>query len=96
MFRYIVRRLLQAIPTLLGVSILSYLLVLAAPGDPIDMMNFDPKMTPEAKEILRQQLGLDQPVMLQYFTWMSGVVVRPGDQVARLTTPNNRCGYAPP
>ncbi|MBK8051672.1 MAG: ABC transporter permease [Anaerolineales bacterium] len=96
MFRYIVRRLLQAIPTLLGVSILSYLLVLAAPGDPIDMMiGFDPKSTPETKAVMREQLGLDQPALVQYLTWMTGVVVRRGDQVARLTTPSNRCGYAP-
>lgn len=61
MFRYIVRRLLQAIPTLLGVSIITFLLVSAAPGDPISLRTFgNPRMTAEMKDTLRRQLGLDQ------------------------------------
>ncbi len=94
MTRYIIRRLLQAIPTLIGISILSFILVNAAPGDPITMRTFgDPRMTEEAREILRRQLGLDQPAIVQYFAWMTGLSVRQGDQVAMMTTPDNTCGY---
>ena len=85
MTRYIIRRLLQAIPTLLGISILSFILVNAAPGDPVTMRTFgDPRMTEEARAIMRRQLGLDQPAIVQYFAWMTGLSVRRGDQVAML------------
>ncbi|MBW7884952.1 MAG: ABC transporter permease [Caldilineaceae bacterium] len=94
MTRFIARRLLQAIPTLLGISILSFVLVNAAPGDPVTMRTFgDPRMTEEARVVLRHQLGLDQPAYIQYFTWMTGLSVRRGDQVATMTTPTNRCLY---
>ena len=86
MARYILRRLLQAIPTLLGISIISFILVNAAPGDPVTMRTFgDPRMTEETRQTLRRQLGLDQPLAVQYFTWLTGVAVRTGDQVAMMT-----------
>jgi peptide/nickel transport system permease protein len=94
MYRYILRRLMQAIPTLLGVSIISFLLVNAAPGDPISLRTFgDPKMTPETKEILRKNLGLDQPLPIQYLSWFTGISIRRGDQIAGMTTPTNTCAY---
>jgi peptide/nickel transport system permease protein len=94
MFRYIIRRLLQAIPTLIGVSIISFLLVNAAPGDPISLRTFgNLKMTAEMKEIMRKQLGLDQPLPVQYVSWFTGISIRVGDQVAAMTTPTNVCGY---
>ena len=66
MFRYIIRRLLQAIPILLGISILSFTLVSLTPGDPISLRTAGNRnMTPEAKAILRRQLGLDQPPPFQ-------------------------------
>lgn len=95
MLRYIVRRLLQAIPTLIGVSIITFLLVNAAPGDPITLRTYgDPRMTAETKEILRRQLGLDQPLPLQYVAWFTGLSFRAGDQVADMSAPSNRCNYA--
>jgi peptide/nickel transport system permease protein len=94
MGRYVLRRLLQAIPTLIGVSIITFLLVSAAPGDPISLRTAgDPKMSAETKEIMRRQLGLDQPLPIQYLSWLTGISVRPGDQVAGMTTPSNTCGY---
>lgn len=94
MVRYIIRRLLQAIPTLLGVSVITFFLVSAAPGDPVALRTFgNPKMTAEAKDILRRQLGLDQPMAIQYFSWLTGVSVRGGDQVATMHSDDNRCGY---
>jgi peptide/nickel transport system permease protein len=94
MTRYIFRRLLQAIPTLIGVSILSFILVNAAPGDPVAMRTFgDTRMTEEARQILRRQLGLDQHPIVQYFVWMTGLSVQRGDQVAVMTRPGKPCGY---
>lgn len=94
MARYILRRLLQAIPTLIGVSIITFLLVAAAPGDPVSLRSFgNPDMTAEARQIMRKQLGLDQPLPMQYFSWFTGLSIRRGDQVAGMTTPSNHCAY---
>ncbi|MCB0044566.1 MAG: ABC transporter permease [Caldilineaceae bacterium] len=93
MTRYIFRRLLQAIPTLVGISIISFFLAYSAPGDPISMYNFDPKATPEALEMLRRQIGLDQPVPIQYVRWMTGVSLRRGDHAAEFQTDDTRCRY---
>ena len=93
MLRYMIRRLLQAIPTLLGISILSFVLVSASPGDPVLQRNFNPKVTAQDIEILRRQLGLDQSPVIQYITWFTGIALRPGDQVAELTNARTSCTY---
>lgn len=72
MNRFLVRRLIQAIPTLFGISILSFMLMLATPGDPITTITFNPSSKPEATAILRRQLGLDQPPLIQYAYWLIG------------------------
>src|SRR5258708_13830360 len=72
MAAYILRRLLQAIPTFLGITFLSFFMILSAPGDPISQIMFNPRTTPEATAILRHQLGLDQPVWPQYVYWLMG------------------------
>jgi peptide/nickel transport system permease protein len=69
---YVVRRLLQAFPTLLGVTIISFALTRLAPGDPVLLMTFDPHMTAETREILRHQLCLDRNEVEQYFIWLLG------------------------
>jgi peptide/nickel transport system permease protein len=96
MARYIIRRVLQAIPTLLGVSVITFLLLSAAPSDPVSMRYFgDRNMTAEAKAAIMKSLGLDQPLPAQYFVWLTGYSVRVGDQVVSMTTPSNECGYNP-
>ncbi len=75
MTRYIIRRLLQAIPTLFGISLVSFIIIQAAPGDPVLMMTFDPRITQETREELRHQLGLDQPLPVQYFRWLKRLVL---------------------
>lgn len=72
MSRYILRRLLQVLPTLFGITIISFLLIISAPGDPVTMVTFNPKSTPESTAMLRRQLGLDQPALVQYFYWLFG------------------------
>lgn len=72
MTRYILRRLLQAIPTLFGVSLLSFLIMTATPGGPTSALVLDPKITPEKRAILNQQLGLNDPWPVQYVRWLIG------------------------
>jgi peptide/nickel transport system permease protein len=93
MTRHILRRLLQAIPTLFGISIISFLLVSAVPGDPILVRTFDPKITEESRDILRRQLGLDQPLPLQYWRWLTGVSIRSDHVVAEFSNERMRCWY---
>ena len=72
MNRYVLRRLLQAFPTLFGITVISFLLMLKTPGDPITLITFRPNSTPEATAILRRQLGLDKPAYIQYLYWLVG------------------------
>jgi peptide/nickel transport system permease protein len=72
MAKYLLRRLLQGIPTFFGVTVIAFLLMLSAPGDPIALITFSPNRDPEAAEVLRRQLGLDQPPILQYIYWLTG------------------------
>ena len=94
MLKYFQRRLLQAIPTFFGVTILSFLIMLSAPGDPVAMITFSPNPSPEAIEALRRQLGLDQPPLLQYVYWLVGndwaLIDYDGDGIDE--TPGQRLG----
>lgn len=72
MNRFLLRRLLQAIPTLFGITVLSFLLMQATPGDPITAITFNPNSTAESTATLRRQLGLDQPALVQYIYWLVG------------------------
>ncbi len=93
MSRYVIRRLLQAIPTLLGVSLISFFLAKATPGDPVLNMTFNPKVTEATRQTLRKQLGLDQPVVIQYVRWFTGLVFRPGDATVELSINHTSCAY---
>ncbi|MFF0830972.1 nickel ABC transporter permease [Brevibacillus sp. NPDC003359] len=65
MFHYVIKRLLQMIPTLIGVSILTFLMVHAVPGDPARMLA-GPEASSEEVAVVRESLGLDQPLYVQY------------------------------
>jgi peptide/nickel transport system permease protein len=69
--RFILRRVLQAIPTFFGITLLSFTLIRLAPGDPLSLMviNF-PTLSPENYEALRRAYGLDQPLPIQYLNWL--------------------------
>ena len=71
MSKYLVRRLLQAIPTLLGVSLVSFGLMHLAPGDPVSLFVAGvANLEPDDIARLRHQLGLDQPLPVQYASWL--------------------------
>lgn len=74
MGKYILRRLAQAVPTLLGVLVLTFLLTRLSPADPVTLaFGGDPTVTAEDKEALREALGLNQPLYVQFADWMSHV-----------------------
>jgi peptide/nickel transport system permease protein len=75
MISYLVKRLLEMIPTLLGITILSFLIIHLAPGKPTDVLTeMNPKITPEARERLEKYYGLDKPVYTQYGLWLKRIV----------------------
>lgn len=72
MRRFIIRRLIYAVPTLIGISLITFLISRLAPGDPIRLYTFgDPFARPEDIEALRHHLGLDLPLPLQFVDWAS-------------------------
>jgi len=68
---YIIRRLLVIIPTFFFISIVIFTLIHLAPGDPVMAMIGRHTPSREVMEILREQLGLDQPIPVQYVLWVS-------------------------
>jgi peptide/nickel transport system permease protein len=71
--RYIARRLLIAIPTLLAISFVMYAILALAPIDPLSQFGADPRIPPEARENIRHALGLDQPWPIRYLKWIQGM-----------------------
>ncbi|PZA07496.1 ABC transporter permease [Meiothermus sp. Pnk-1] len=71
---YFAHRLLSSIPLLLGVSILLYAVLHLAPGGPLDVYADNPSVSPEALKNLERELGLDQPVPIQYLHWLKALV----------------------
>lgn len=75
MLRYILFRILQVIPVLLGTTFLIYFMVFAMPGDPIIAMFGDKTPNPAVLEKLRAQYNLDQPFIVQYLLYLKGLLV---------------------
>jgi peptide/nickel transport system permease protein len=70
---YILRRLIGAIPLLLGIATIIFFVLNLAPGDPTSFY-FNPNVPPEIIEQMRRNLGLDQPLYIQYFRWLTSFV----------------------
>jgi len=71
MLSYLGRRLLLMIPLLLGITLISFVVIHLAPGEPTDLQTqLNPKASADLQERLRVQYGLDQPLYQQYFTWL--------------------------
>src|ERR671928_1421593 len=73
MGRYIVRRLLTAIPTLLMISFVLFAILALAPGDPLSEFATNPSVPPEVRENIRRSLGLDQPWPVRYVKWLTAL-----------------------
>lgn len=72
MIKYTLRRLIQSIPTFFGITVFSYLLMTAAPGGPVAALTFDPRTTPQQRERVAAQLGVNDPWPIQYLRWLAG------------------------
>ena len=70
----ILKRLAMAIPTLLLISLISFALINAAPGDALAELKQDPRISQETVNRLRAQAGLDRPLLARYGTWLNGAV----------------------
>src|SRR6201988_1626417 len=71
MGRYLLRRLLIAVPSLLGISIVLFTVLALAPGDPFGELASNPNVPPEVAAGLRAKFGLDDPIALRYLHWLS-------------------------
>lgn len=76
MRKYVVKRFLQLIPILIGITLLSFVLMHTAAADAIDVMenNTGGVLSEEVKEEARKELGLDKPLAEQYLIWLKGVL----------------------
>ncbi|MCO6006600.1 ABC transporter permease [Actinoallomurus purpureus] len=73
MWRFVLRRLLQMVPVVLGTTFLIYVLVFALPGDPIRVLGGDKPMPPSVYEALRHHYHLDEPLVVQYGRYLLGL-----------------------
>ena len=76
MFAYTLRRLLVAVPLLLGITFISFMVIHLAPGDPVEVQSGDmtERNIREAYKALREMYGLDKPLHVQYWNWLSRIV----------------------
>jgi ABC-type dipeptide/oligopeptide/nickel transport system permease component len=68
---YIVNRLVQAVPVIIGISVVTFLMLHLVPGDPVQIFAGDKPLTPERADEIRHQLGLDRPLWVQYWDYAS-------------------------
>ena len=74
MKKYILKRLLLMIPTFFGVTIVVYLLMSLAPGSPMDVFLSVPGITEAELLRIKESLGLDKPVFIQYYHWLANIL----------------------
>jgi peptide/nickel transport system permease protein len=74
MGHYLARRLLIAIPSLLGISVVLFAVLALAPGDPFQEFATNPAIPPEVRDMLRKKFGLDDPIWLRYVHWLGAML----------------------
>ena len=74
MGRYLLKRLLIAIPSLLGISVILFTVLALAPGDPFGELATNPAVPPEVRAALRVKFGIDDPVVVRYFRWIAAML----------------------
>src|SRR5437660_12064720 len=74
MARYLLKRLLIAIPSLLGISIVLFAVLALAPGDPFGELATNPNVPAEVGAALRTKFGLDDPIALRYLRWLTAML----------------------
>src|ERR1700746_2327737 len=63
-------RLATPLPSLLGISLILFVLLALAPGDPFGELATNPNIPPEVREALRLKFGIDDPILVRYFHWL--------------------------
>src|ERR671924_675938 len=74
MSRYVVRRLLIAVPVIFGISIVLFTILALAPGDPFEELATNPNVPPEVRMNLRAKFGLDDPLPVRYTRWLTSMM----------------------
>src|SRR3954465_4007324 len=74
MGQYVLRRLLIAVPSLLGISLILFIVLALAPGDPFSELATNPNVPPEVAAALRAKFGLDDPIYLRYLHWITAML----------------------
>ncbi len=74
MGQYLLRRLLIAIPSLIGISIVLFVVLALAPGDPFEELATNPNIPAEVRENIRKSFGLDDPIYVRYFRWFVAMI----------------------
>ena len=71
---YILRRLLIALPSVLGISVVLFTVLALAPGDPFEELATNPNVPAEVRQMLRVKFGLDDPIWQRYFRWLAAML----------------------
>lgn len=74
MSQFVLRRLLIAIPSLLAISLVLFIVLALAPGDPFSELATNPNVPPEVQAALRARFGLDDPIYLRYLHWLNAML----------------------
>jgi len=74
MIRYLIRRVLITIPSILGISVVLFTVLALAPGDPFGDLASNPAIPPEVQAALRAKFGLDDPVPVRYLHWLTAML----------------------
>ncbi|HET7056152.1 MAG TPA: ABC transporter permease, partial [Thermomicrobiales bacterium] len=74
MGRYLLRRALISVVTLIAISMVVYAILAIAPGDPLAGFASNPNVPPELRERIRKTMGLDDPIHIQYLRWASAYI----------------------
>src|SRR5579871_903792 len=74
MLGYILRRLASAVPVVLGVTVVTFIVIHVTAGSHIPGLQISPNLTPDQVAQIRQNLGLDRPVTTQYLDWLWNAV----------------------
>src|SRR6267143_1275339 len=74
MSRYVIRRVLVAVPVIFGISLVLFTILALAPGDPFEELATNPNVPPEVRQNLRAKFGLDDPLPVRYARWLGAML----------------------
>jgi peptide/nickel transport system permease protein len=74
MIRFLVKRIINMVPLIIGITFISFLVMSMVPGDFLAQLKLDPRMSPEVIREMQAQFGLNQPLLVRYGKWLWSVV----------------------